>query len=154
MGAVVFIVCWMVPIMTAQAETPDALPPSLVTMQSRYDFATTVARLKEALAARGITLFADIDQSAAAVQAGTSLRPTRFLLFGNPKSGTPIMAASPHAALELPLKAVVWEDEQQHVHIDYQDVTRTLAQYQVSAQLLAPMQPMPALLRAVAGQQQ
>ncbi len=137
---------------TAQAETPDALPSSLITVQSRYDFATTVARLKETLAARGMTLFADVDQSDAASRVGMSLRPTRLFLFGNPKAGTPIMAASPHAALELPLRAVVWEDGQQRVYIDYQDVTQALAQYHVDPQALVPLQQAPALLRAVAGQ--
>ncbi|MDQ7976928.1 DUF302 domain-containing protein [Paraburkholderia sp. SARCC-3016] len=138
--------------MTARADTPDASPASLVTLQSRYDFATTVARLRDTLAARGLTLFADIDQSEAAAGVGMPLRPTRLLLFGNPKAGTPVMAARPHAALELPLRAVVWEDADRHVHIDYQDVTKTLVAYGVDAALLAPLQPVPALLRAVAGQ--
>ncbi|CAB3746417.1 DUF302 domain-containing protein [Paraburkholderia solisilvae] len=138
--------------MTAQAETPNAVPASFVTVQSRYDFATTVTRLRDTLAARGLTLFADIDQSEAAATVGMPLRPTRLFLFGNPKSGTPVMAAYPHAALELPLRAVVWEEAGRHVHIDYQDVTKTLAAYGVDAPLLAPLQPVPGLLRAVAGQ--
>ncbi|MFC0401624.1 DUF302 domain-containing protein [Paraburkholderia rhizosphaerae] len=138
--------------MTAYAEAPDAVPASLVTVQSQYDFATTVARLRDTLAARGITLFADIDQSEAAAGVGMSLRPTRLFLFGNPKSGTPVMDAYPHAALELPLKAVVWEDADQHVHIDYQDVAKTLTPYGVDASQLAPLQPVAGLLRAVAGQ--
>ena len=76
--------------MTAQAQdTPR--PARTQSLPSRHDFATTVARLKDALASRGLTLFADIDQSAAADQAGTSLRPTRLFLFGNPKGGTPAM---------------------------------------------------------------
>ncbi|QYD73844.1 DUF302 domain-containing protein [Paraburkholderia edwinii] len=138
--------------MTARADTPDTMPASLVTLSSQYDFATTVTRLRDTLAARGLTLFADIDQSEAAAGVGMPLRPTRLFLFGNPKSGTPVMAAYPHAALELPLKAVVWEDADRHVHIDYQDVTKTLVAYHVDAPLLAPLQQVPALLRTVAGQ--
>jgi uncharacterized protein (DUF302 family) len=69
-----------------------------------------------------VTLFADIDQSA----AGASLRPPRLFLFGNPKAGTPVMEANPHAALELPLRAVVWEDRRSRVWVDYQDVTTAL----------------------------
>jgi uncharacterized protein (DUF302 family) len=147
-----FLTYSMEPVMTARADTPDAMPASLVTLPSQYDFATTVTRLRDTLAARGLTLFADIDQSEAAAGVGMPLRPTRLFLFGNPKSGTPVMAAYPHAALELPLRAVVWEDADRHVHIDYQDVTKTLAAYHVDAPLLAPLQQVPALLRAVAGQ--
>jgi len=147
-----FLTYSMEPVMTARADTPDTMPASLVTLSSKYDFATTVTRLRDTLAARGLTLFADIDQSEAAAGVGMPLRPTRLFLFGNPKSGTPVMAAYPHAALELPLKAVVWEDADRHVHIDYQDVTKTLVAYHVDAPLLAPLQQVPALLRTVAGQ--
>ncbi|HEY4349787.1 MAG TPA: DUF302 domain-containing protein [Paraburkholderia sp.] len=138
--------------MTARADTPEAMPASLVTLPSQYDFATTVTRLRDTLAARGLTLFADIDQSEAAAGVGMPLRPTRLFLFGNPKSGTPVMVTHPHAALELPLKAVVWEDDDRRVHIDYQDVTKTLPAYGVDAPLIAPLQQVPVLLRAVAGQ--
>jgi uncharacterized protein (DUF302 family) len=133
--------------MTARTDAAAALPSSVITFQSKYDFEATVARLKAALAAHGVTLFADIDQSAAAAKAGTSLRPTRLLLFGNPKAGTPVMEANPHAALELPLKAVVWEDAGSGVWVDYQDVTTTLElDYKVDANQIAPLKQMPALL--------
>jgi uncharacterized protein (DUF302 family) len=139
--------------MTAQAEHSAELPSSVVTLQSKYDFQTTVSRLKAALTAHGVTLFAEIDQSAAAVGAGMALRPTRLFLFGNPKAGTPVMEANPHAALELPLKAVVWEDGQHVVHVDYQDVTATLGRdYKVDPQLYAALKQTPGLLRAVAEQ--
>lgn len=134
--------------MTAPTDTAAALPSSVVTLQSKYDFEATVSRLKAALDARGVTLFADIDQSEAAAKAGVSLRPTRLLLFGNPKAGTPVMEANPHAALELPLRAVVWEDVGRGVWVDYQDVTATLEKdYKVDANLIAGLKQMPALLR-------
>jgi uncharacterized protein (DUF302 family) len=78
---------------------------------SRYSFDETVERLKSAIAASGNTLFAQIDQSEAARNAGLRLRPTTLLIFGNPKAGTPLMDAFPLAALDLPLKCVVWEDD-------------------------------------------
>jgi uncharacterized protein (DUF302 family) len=79
-------------------------------------------------------------------------RPTRLFLFGNPKGGNPIMESNPHAALELPLRAVVWEDAQHRVHVDYQDVTQVLeSRYGIPANLCAPLKQVPALLRAVAG---
>jgi uncharacterized protein (DUF302 family) len=131
---------------------PAPMPPSVITLASSHDFETTVSRLKDVLQARNITLFADIDQSAAATAAGTSLRPTRLLLFGNPKAGTPIMQLNPHAALELPLRAVVWEDEAQRVYLDYLDVTQVLGtEYGIDAAQYAPLSAMPKLLQAVAG---
>ncbi|MGO4332208.1 DUF302 domain-containing protein [Cupriavidus sp. 2TAF22] len=145
---------WMTSAMTAHAEPSAGHPAAVLTLQSRYDFQTTIARFKDTLAARGVTLFADIDQSAAAAGAGMTLRPTRLLLFGNPKAGTPVMAANPHAALELPLRAVIWEDEQHATHIDYQDVSATIdRQYGIDPSLLGPLKPIPALLRGIAGQE-
>ncbi|HEV7832077.1 MAG TPA: DUF302 domain-containing protein [Caballeronia sp.] len=139
--------------MTARTDAGAAFPSSVVKFQSKYDFEATVARLKAALAARGITLFADIDQSAAAAEAGMSLRPTRLLLFGNPKTGTPVMEANPHAALELPLKAVVWEEAGSGVWVDYQDVTTTLeSDYKVDANPIAPLKQMPMLLSGALAQ--
>ena len=70
---------------------------------SRYAYGETVERLMSAIAAAGTTLFAQIDQSAAAENAGLRLRPTTLLVFGNPKAGTPLMDAFPLAALDLPL---------------------------------------------------
>lgn len=139
--------------MTAQAQTPAMQHPSRTqSLTSQHDFATTVSRLKDTLSARGLTLFADIDQRAAAAQAGTTLRPTRLFLFGNPKGGTPAMQANPHAAVELPLRAVVWQDEQGAVYIDYQDAAGVLAgDYGLPANIVAPLATVRALLEGVAG---
>lgn len=79
--------------------------------RSRLTFDETIEALKEAIAEAGNTLFASIDQSAAARSAGLSLRPTTLLVFGNPKGGTPFMEAFPPIALDLPLKLLVWEEE-------------------------------------------
>jgi uncharacterized protein (DUF302 family) len=76
----------------------------------RYAFADTVARLKAAIHDAGSTLFAEIDQRAAAESAGLALRPTTLLIFGNPKGGTALMDAFPPIALDLPLKVAVWEE--------------------------------------------
>jgi uncharacterized protein (DUF302 family) len=138
--------------MTEQTDASAESPSSVVTLQSKYDFDATVSRLKAALAAHGVTLFADIDQSAAAAEAGASLRPTRLLLFGNPRAGTPVMETNPHVALELPLRAVVWEDRRGVVRVDYQDVTTTLERdYKVDANLIAPLKQMPKLLSGALG---
>lgn len=136
--------------MTAQPDHFAEPAASVITMQSRHDFQTTITRLKDMLAARGIALFADIDQQDAALQVGMNLRPTRLLLFGNPRAGTPIMEANPLAALELPLRAVVWEDERHVVQVTYLDVTQTLgSRYHIDASRYAPLAQIPALLRGV-----
>ena len=72
-----------------------------------------MSKLTGILSAKGIRLFAVIDQSAEARQAGLSLRETTLVIFGNPAAGTPVMAAAPLAALDLPLKVVVWDDDGQ-----------------------------------------
>jgi uncharacterized protein (DUF302 family) len=77
--------------------------------RSRYSFAQTIERLTGSIRAAGATLFATIDQQAAAEAAGLTLRPTTLLVFGNPRGGTPLMEAVPLIALDLPLKVLVWE---------------------------------------------
>lgn len=78
--------------------------------RSRFGFAETIDRLRAAIESAGNTIFATIDQAAAAAAAGTALRPTVLILFGNPKGGTPVMEAWPASALALPLKLLVWQD--------------------------------------------
>jgi uncharacterized protein (DUF302 family) len=131
-----------------------AHPSRTQTLTSQFDFSTTVARLQDALQSHGVTLFADIDQSAAASSAGTSLRPTRLFLFGNPRGGTPAMQANPHAALELPLRAVIWEDDQGLAHIDYQDTGSVLAnEYGLPPEQVVALAVVRPLLQGVAGLQ-
>src|SRR5215470_15720068 len=84
--------------------------PGVVTKLSPLTVAGTTARLVDILAAKGVKLFTVIDQSAEARQVGLQLRDTTLVIFGNPQAGTPVMAASPMAALDLPLKVLVWDD--------------------------------------------
>jgi uncharacterized protein (DUF302 family)/ketosteroid isomerase-like protein len=90
----------------------------LVTLVSRYNFSESIERLTKAIASAGAVLFATIDQQAAAAMAGLVLRPTTMLIFGSPRVGTAIMQAFPIAALDLPLKILVWE-ENDVVHVAY-----------------------------------
>ena len=85
--------------------------PDVVTKISPRSVAETVARLIELVGANGMQLFAVIDQSAEASQGGLELRDTTLAIFGSPVAGTPVMAASPLAALDLPLKVLIWDDE-------------------------------------------
>jgi len=84
-----------------------------VTKISRRSVSDTVARLTELVAAKGMRLFAVIDQAAEARKAGLQLRETTMVIFGSPVAGTPVMMAEPLAALDLPLKVLVWADAQQ-----------------------------------------
>ena len=124
-------------------------PSSDLAFKSAHDFDTTIARLKAALAKAGARIFADVDQREAAETSGLSLRRTRLILFGNPKAGTPVMAANPHAAVELPLRMVIWEDNEGHTRLDYRDVSQTLGPlYGIDAEVLAPLQRVVGLLQA------
>jgi len=81
----------------------------IVSRASPYPVAETLDRLEVVLQGKGIKVFARIDQRAEAVSVGLTLRPTQLLLFGDPHAGTPLMAAHPSLALDLPLKALAWE---------------------------------------------
>ena len=85
---------------------------SIMTKESRYAYSDTVSRLARAIADAGNTIFATIDQAAAATGAGLTLRPTSLIIFGNPKGGTLLMNAFPLVALDLPLKFLVWEEKE------------------------------------------
>ncbi len=89
-------------------EDQVAADTGVVTKLSRESVAGTVARLTDMITAKGMRLFAVIDQAAEARQAGLTLRETTLVIFGSPKAGTPVMAASPMAALDLPLKVLIW----------------------------------------------
>ena len=83
----------------------------LMQVASRHTVDETVQRLESILAERGLKLFALIDHSGEAAKVGMKMRPTKVLIFGSPKGGTPVMLAAPAAAIDLPLKALVSEDE-------------------------------------------
>lgn len=104
---------------------------TVVTVPSRLHYGETLARLKAAIHDAGATLFAEIDQQAAAVGAGLDLRPTTLLLFGNPRAGTPLMDAWPISGLELPLRMLVWEQDGV-VQVAYPRMSIALAQLDVS----------------------
>lgn len=82
----------------------------------------TAEKLKGMLASKGVTLFAIIDHSGEAAKVGMSMRPTKLLIFGDPKAGTPLMLAAPSIALDLPLKILVWEEADGKVWLSYNDL--------------------------------
>jgi len=91
----------------------------LLQVASRYTVDETVDRLKAILAERGLQMFALVDHSGEAEKIGLKMRPTKLLIFGSPKGGTPVMLAAPSVAIDLPLKALIAEDEAGKVWIFY-----------------------------------
>lgn len=93
----------------------------LLTRPSAFDAAETLARLKTAIAETGLTLFAHIDHAAGARIAGLTLRPTDLLIFGDARAGTPLMAQDATIAIDLPLKALVWEGSDGRARLSVND---------------------------------
>jgi uncharacterized protein (DUF302 family) len=92
--------------------------PGVITKLSRLPFADTISRLQALIDAKGMKLFAVIDQRAEAQSAGLDLRETTLVIFGSPAGGTAVMAAAPLSALDLPLKVLIWADDGQ-VKVSY-----------------------------------
>jgi uncharacterized protein (DUF302 family) len=91
----------------------------IVDKLSHQSVEETVERLKRVLQSKGVTLFAIVDHSGEAEKVGMKMRPTKLLIFGSPKAGTPLMQAAPSVAIDLPLKILVWEDGQGKVWVSY-----------------------------------
>ncbi|MGH6939567.1 DUF302 domain-containing protein [Hypericibacter sp.] len=96
-------------------------PAGLITIASPLSAAETMNRLIAEVKAKGMTVFARIDHAAGATAAGLTLRPTELLIFGNPKGGTPSMQAAQTMGIDLPLKALVWQDEAGKTWLSYND---------------------------------
>jgi uncharacterized protein (DUF302 family) len=93
----------------------------LISVVSPRSAAETMARLEGIVKERGLNVFARIDHAAGAVKIGKTLRPTELLIFGNPQGGTPLMECAQTAGIDLPLKALVWQDEAGKVMLSYND---------------------------------
>jgi uncharacterized protein (DUF302 family) len=101
------------------AANPVKRKNGIVDVPSSHSVDETVERLKSILQSKGITLFALIDHSGEAEKVGMKMPPTKLLIFGNPKGGTPLMLAAPSIAIDLPLKILVWQDAQGKVWLSY-----------------------------------
>jgi uncharacterized protein (DUF302 family) len=120
----------------------------VVTKLSRESVAATVAKLTSMITVKGMRLFAVIDQAAEARQAGLTLRETVLVIFGSPQAGTPVMAASPLAALDLPLKVLIWADEGQ-TKVSYYAPAALAASHHLTAELAANLAGINALTDAL-----
>jgi uncharacterized protein (DUF302 family) len=120
----------------------------IVTQRSRHSVEETVQKLKEVLETKAIKLFAVIDHSGEAEAAGLFMRPTKLLIFGNPKAGTPVMVAMPAIALDLPLKILVSEDDEGRVWMSYNDPAYLQRRYDLPPALLKNISGVSALVEA------
>jgi uncharacterized protein (DUF302 family) len=122
-----------------------------VTKLSPLSVADTVARISAILAERGIKEFAVIDHSGEAEANGLHLRDTKVLIFGSPRAGTPVMQSAPLAALDLPLKILVWADGDQ-TKVSYTPPSELAARYGLSAELAARLGGVEAVASAAIGE--
>lgn len=118
---------------------------------SSRGFAETVAHLESLIVKRGLTLFAKIDFSGDAKRAGPEMPPTQLLIFGNPKAGTPVMVAVPNAALDLPLKALISQDRNGKVWVNYNAPEYLRERHGIPADLLKNVSGVGALVEAALG---
>jgi uncharacterized protein (DUF302 family) len=121
----------------------------LITMRSGYGPQETMNRLEAEVKAKGMTVFARIDHAAGATAAGLPLRPTELLIFGNAKAGTPLMQAMPSIGVDLPLKALVWQDGSDHTWISYNDPHWLAQRHGLGHEVEPTVRAMAAALEAV-----
>jgi uncharacterized protein (DUF302 family) len=101
----------------ATSKTAPETNKGIIDKRSNHSVEQTVEKLKSVLQAKGVTLFAVVDHSGEAEKVGMKMRPTKLLIFGSPKAGTPLMLAAPSIAIDLPLKILIWEDARGNVWI-------------------------------------
>ena len=111
-----------------------------------------MGKLKRILQARGISLFAMIDHSGEAERVGIRMKPTKLLIFGNPKAGTPVMLSAPTSAIDLPLKVLVWEDAKGNVWLSYNSPAYLQERHGVPKELLPNISVVEALAQQAAEQ--
>jgi len=109
----------------------------IIDRSSNHSVDQTVDKLKNILQAKGVTLFALVDHSGEAEKAGTKMPPTKLLIFGSPKAGTPLMLAAPSVAIDLPLKILVWEDRGGKVWVSYNSPEYLKERHGLPQELLA-----------------
>ena len=124
----------------------------LTTLRSNHGPKDTKDRLEAAVKTRGMTIFARIDHAAGAVGAGLSLRPTELLIFGNAKAGTPLMQAAQSIGIDLPLKALVWQDASGDTWISYNEPSWLANRHALASDIAAVIGNMATALKAIASE--
>ena len=121
----------------------------MVHLRSPYLVPETINRLDSMLQSRGLTVFARIDHSGEAEKVGMKMHPTQLILFGSPKGGTPVMVASPTLAIDLPLKALVWEDAGGKVWLSYNSAAYLKQRHNIPDELVKNIAVIGPLLQSV-----
>jgi len=122
----------------------------IVDLRTDHSVDETVDRLQEILRSRAIELFALVDHSGEAARAGLDMPPTKLLIFGNPKAGTPVMLAAPSAAIDLPLKILVWQDPEGQVWVSYNSPAYLQRRHGFPQELVHDLAAVEALAKAAA----
>src|SRR5271166_2139789 len=118
----------------------------LMQVASRRTVEETVQRLESILAERGLQLFVLVDHSGEAAKVGMKMRPTKLLIFGSPKGGTPVMVAAPTLAIDLPLKILIWEDAEGKVWVSYNSPEYLQQRHGIPVELLKSISGVGALV--------
>jgi uncharacterized protein (DUF302 family) len=122
----------------------------LISLRSAHSGQETIARVEAELAAKGVTVFAKIDHVAGASAAGMTLRLTTLIIFGNARAGTPLTQTCQRAGIDLPLKALVWEDGYGTVWLSYNDPAWIARRHSLGPQIEPAVHAMSAMLAAIA----
>lgn len=134
--------------MTPEQSQPAVSAEGLISRPGPYPVGETLDRLEAVLRAKGVTVFARIDHGAAAARAGLAMRPAQVLVFGNPKVGTPVMNAAPTIAIDLPFKALAWEDATGRVWLSYNSAEYLARRHHVAEDVIRPLAAIEALIAA------
>jgi uncharacterized protein (DUF302 family) len=124
--------------------------PGLITLASTHGPSETVERLVAQIAAKGLTVFARVDHAAGAAEVGLALRPTELIIFGNAKGGTPLMQREQTVGIDLPLKALVWQDADGRTWLSYNDPGWIAERHGVAAETVPAIKAMTELLAGLA----
>ena len=125
-------------------------PDGLITIKSAYGSKETMERLEAEVRSKGMTVFAHVDHAAGAAAVGLSLRPTDLLIFGNAKGGTPLMQSVQTIGIDLPLRALVWQDESGTTWLSYNDPAFLARRHALSEKANVSVNAIAAMLGAVA----
>jgi len=125
----------------------DMSAPGFKSFESHYSVHETIDRLEGFLRSKGIKVFARLDQAGEAAAVGIAMRPMELLIFGDPKSGSPLMIRYPSLAIDLPLKALAWESEEQKVYLSFNTSEYLAERHDLAGQ---PFKPVEGLLAQAA----
>jgi len=133
----------------AEGQAPEK-DQGIVSKPTKLTVDQAVEKLKFILQSKGVMLFALVDHSGEAAKVGMTMLPTKLLIFGSPKAGTPVMLAAPTAALDLPLKILVWQDGQGQVWLSYNGLPFLQHRHGIPDNLLTNLAAVEALVAAIA----